>query len=67
MKIEIHVYHHILTGADTIAALEAEILALKAKALTPADLANVDDMTARAKGLAADAPDAGPAPTPTTP
>lgn len=52
MNIEIHVYHHILTGE--VAELKAEIERLKAEVPTPADLANMDDMTAAARGLVPD-------------
>jgi hypothetical protein len=64
MMIEIHIYHHILTG--DVAALQAEVDRLKAEALTPENLATIDDMTAEANGLAADAGPAPPAPTPMT-
>lgn len=63
MHIEIHVYHHILTG--DMAALQAEVDRLKAEVLTPENLSTIDDMTAEANGLAA--PYDGPAPPMPTP
>lgn len=49
MNIEIHVYHHILTSADVIAKLEAEIARLKAEAPTPTDMGNLDAIASKAR------------------